>query len=299
MFSFVTMRRSPIHHSPPRALISCTALIAAVALALTWAQEPKSRPAADLKIAWNNNILTVSGGFPGKRMDIWYLEAYCRPGSTDREWNETVIGHETTLKHASDDGREIELECRLSDGVIVNHMIKVAPDGVTFDINAINPTAKRSDAHWAQPCIRVGAFTGTGEGQADKYAYLDKSFLFLDGKLERMPTRRWAVSARYEPGQVWCPKNVNRDDVNPRPLSPLVPSNGLIGCFSKDENYLMAVAFEPYQELFQGVIRCLHSDFRIGGLAPGEQKKIRGKLYLMKTDVPALLSSYKTDFPST
>ena len=28
----------------------------------------------------------------------------------------------------------------------------------------------------------------------------------------------------------------------------------------------LATAWEPYQELFQGVIVCMHSDFRIGGL---------------------------------
>ena len=70
---------------------------------------------------------------------------------------------------------------------------------------------------------------------------------------------------RYTPGQVWCPEDVSRNDVNPRPLSSLVPSNGLIGCFSGDGKQLMATAWEPYQELFQGVIVCLHSDFRIGG----------------------------------
>ena len=61
-----------------------------------------------------------------------------------------------------------------------------------------------------------------------------------------------------------------------------MPSNGLIGCFSGDEKLIFATAWEPYQELFQGVARCLHSDFRIGGLAPGETKKIRGKIYLAR-----------------
>ena len=71
----------------------------------------------------------------------------------------------------------------------------------------------------------------------------------------------------------------NRNDVNPRPLSSLVPSNGLVGCFSKDEKQIMAVAWEPYQELFQGVGVCIHSDFRIGGLHPGKTKRIRGTMY--------------------
>ncbi len=97
--------------------------------------------------------------------------------------------------------------------------------------------------------------------------------------------------------QVWCPRQVPRTDVNPRPLSPLVPSNGLIGCFSSDEKQIFAVAFEPYQELFQGVARCLHSDFRIGGLKPGESKQIKGKIYIVPNDVPALLNRYEKDFP--
>jgi hypothetical protein len=80
-------------------------------------------------------------------------------------------------------------------------------------------------------------------------------------------------------------------------MSKNVTSNGLIGCFSADEKMVFAMATEPYQELFQGVARCLHADFRIGGMAPGEQKEIRSKIYLVKNDVPALLKRYEVDFP--
>jgi hypothetical protein len=138
----------------------------------------------------------------------------------------------------------------------------------------------------------VDAFTGR-----DKVTYLDKCFIFLGGKLARMPTEHWAKEAIYTPGQVWCPKNVDRADVNPRPLSPDVPDNGLIGCYSADEKMIFAVAFEPYQELFQGIAACLHSDFRIGGLKPGETKKMRGKIYFVPADVDGLLRRYRKDFP--
>jgi len=107
----------------------------------------------------------------------------------------------------------------------------------------------------------------------------------------------WNKQARYVPGQVWCPKEVPRTDVNPRPLSEIIPSNGLIGCFSSDEKWIFAVAFDPYQELFQGVARCLHSDFRIGGLNPGESKSIRGKIYIVRNNVTDLLHRYERDFP--
>jgi hypothetical protein len=252
-----------------------------------------------LSIAWEKNILTIRGEFPGQEMKIWYLEAYCRPGSTDRDWKETVIPHTAEKFEANDDGRVIKLRDKLMDGVVVEHVITAGQDEIDFRLVAHNPTNKASEAHWAQPCIRVEQFTGTTKEDARALvpAYAEKCFLFLDGKLTRMPTEPWADKARYTPGQVYCPKGVDRNDVNPRPLSPLVPSSGLCGCFSADEKQIMAVAWEPYQEIFQGVIACIHSDFRVGGLAPGETKKIRGKLYIVPADVPKLVARYEKDFP--
>jgi hypothetical protein len=146
--------------------------------------------------------------------------------------------------------------------------------------------------------VRVGVFTGTGADKTpDKYAYVKKSFIFLDGKQAMMPTRDWALKARYIPGQVWTAPGVVRADVNPRPLHKDVPDNGLIGCYSVDDKMLFATAWEPYQELFQGVGRCLHSDFRLGGLKPGEKLEIKGKVYLVNNDLEALLVRYRKDFP--
>ena len=248
---------------------------------------------AGLSLDWENNILTIQGSdLPGKDLKVWYLEAYCRPNSTDREWRETTIGHKTQLLHISPDKKRLELQCTLNDGVEVRHKITAGRDEVDFRIVMHNPTRVESQGHWAQPCVRVEKFTGSGQED-----YLSKSFIFVNGQLARLPTQPWATQARYVPGQVWCPREVPRSDVNPRPLSSIVPSNGLIGCFSKDEKAVLAIAFEPYQELFQGVIVCLHSDFRIGGLTPGQTKKIRGKIYLMENDLPKLLARYEKDFP--
>src|ERR671914_89141 len=129
-----------------------------------------------------------------------------------------VEPHRPRLVSADADGRRLVLECTLNDGVKIRHEIAAGADEVDFRLTASNPTDKPSEAHWAQPCVRVDAFTGR-----DKVTYLDKCFIFLDGKLTRMPTRQWAKQALYTPGQVWCPTHVDRNDVNPRPLSALVP----------------------------------------------------------------------------
>jgi hypothetical protein len=247
-----------------------------------------------LQLHWDKNYLTISGPqVPGEAIRIHYLEAYCRAGSTDADWvQHTRMQHQTELVSAAAGGNELRLRCRVADSLIVDHLITSTPDEVRFEIIARNPTKQRSEAHWAQPCIRLDRFTG-----ADQESYLAKSFVFLDGQLQRMPTRDWALQARYVPGQVWAAPGVDRNDVNPRPLSPLTPSNGLIGCFSADESRIFAVAFEPYQELFQGVAVCLHSDFRLGGLQPGEVRRVHGRIYLVPNDLPALLERYERDFP--
>lgn len=266
--------------------------------ALTAATAPASQPTLTLERV--NNFLVIHGAhLPGGPIRINYLEAYCRAQSTHANWRDhTKMKHETRVVSLSEDRKVLQLACTVEDGVTVQHTITARDDEVDFRLVAHNPTARRSEAHWAQPCVRLGPFTGFGrDGGGDLDDYLPKCFVFLDGKLARMPTRDWAKDALYTPGQVWCPASVPRTDVNPRPLSPLVTSNGLIGCFSADESLIWATAWEPYQELFQGVARCLHSDFRLGGLQPGETKVIRGKIYLVPNDVPALLARYARDFP--
>src|SRR5262245_35923351 len=100
---------------------------------------------AGLAVRWADNFLTIRGPqLPGGELRIWYMEAYCRPGSTDRAWNETVIGHKTELVSASDDGKRVDLRCTLKDGVIVNHEIRAGIDDVDFRITASNPSDKVS-----------------------------------------------------------------------------------------------------------------------------------------------------------
>lgn len=266
---------------------------------LTWFSTTTAQEPTPLKITWKNKMLQISGkDLPGKTLDVWYIEAYCRPGSTDRDWNKTVIGHASKLVHQAEDGSAIQLRDELEDGVIVEHRITAGKDEVTFDITAHNPTKVASKVDWGQPCVRVDRFTSTDPERRLELVppYAKNCFIFVDGKPARLPTEPWATEAIYTPGQVYAAKGIARDDVNPRPLSEIVPSNSLMACFSGDQKHLVGVAFEPCQELFQGVITCIHSDFHIGGLKPGETKRIRGKIYLLSGDLAELEQRYRTDF---
>lgn len=280
-----------------RAIVIASALLTVISA---------SRGARALDLEWKNNFLTIRGAdLPGGSIEIMYLEAFCRPGSTAREWHKTVMVHETRLIAASADRKRIELESRIEDGVVVRHVITASDDEVDFRLEARNPTDKPSLAHWAQPCMRVDRFTGTSADRTSE-KYLEKSFVFLPSPDNGEPVRStlsqirpWARAARYTPGQVWPGPGVPRNDINPRPLSKLAIANGLIGCESADSSKLLATAWEPYQELFQGVVQCIHSDFRVGGLAPGETRKIHGKIYVIENDTAELLKRYRKDFPAS
>ncbi len=274
-----------------RALIQAASKVALCFL-VTGGVLAQTAPGAGVRIHWRDNMLTVrTPWMPGGGLEVWYLEAFCRKGSTDREWEKTVIPFRTSLLPTSVEGSRIRLRTILDNGVVVMHDLRAGEDEVDFRLTFTNPTPDDADLEWGQPCIRVHEFTGLGQAE-----YTAKCFLFTkDGMVTLDKTRR-RLRARYRGGQVYVPAGIDHRDVNPRPISPDVPVNGLIGCFSADDNHLLAMAWDHVQELFQGVIVCIHSDFRVGGLKSGETKKLHGKLYLMENDITRLLARYYHDF---
>jgi hypothetical protein len=257
-----------------------------LALLAGCATSPSER-SPELRVSWEKNMLAILGEFPGGRLEIHYLEAYCRSGTRDRPWNESTIPHVTRKLSES----PLTLRSEVKGGVVVTHRITPGPGEVDFEILAVNQGEAFADVLWAQPCIRVDRFTGRTQE-----TYVERCFVFIDGKQTFLQNTRRAEEAIYRGGQLYIPAGIDRKDCNPRPHSPDVPSNGLIGCLSEDGLWLLATAWEPTQELFQGVRTCLHSDFRLGGLAPGETRRCRGKIYLMENNPARLLGRYRGDF---
>jgi hypothetical protein len=211
-------------------------------------------PAAEnaLSLSWTNNMLRISG-------------------STHRDWHETTIPHQTELISATK--QKIRLKTKVEPSGFLEHEITARPDEVDFKITAVNEGETFVDVQWFQPCMRVDRFTGM-----DQQNYISKSFIFTADGLRRLDQLPRTEEAIYRGGQVYVPANVPVDDVNPRPISPIQPANNLIGCFSADGKKLLATAWSDTQELFQGVIVCLHNDPRIGGLHPREKRELRGKV---------------------
>jgi len=249
-----------------------------------------------LRVGWTNNMLTIQSpglaGASGERVEIWYLEAFCRGRSTHRDWHETTIPHQTELVEADANGKRLRLRTRVEPSVEVTHEIRAGADEVDFRVELKNEGAEVSEVQWFQPCMRVGRFTGLNQSN-----YIQRSFIFATNGLAFLDQLPRAEEALYRGGQVYVPRGINLEDVNPRPISPVQPDNGLIGCFSADGKSLLAMAWDQTQELFQGVIVCLHNDPRVGGLKPREVKRLHGKVYWIANQPEVLVRRYKRDFP--
>jgi len=270
----------------------CFSKLLAVAVAVLFLNALAANAAEGLRLAWTNNLLNISApGLPGGSVEIWYLEAFCRSGSTQRDWKQTVLPPPTDLVKADKNKQRIRLLTRVDPNVEVTHDIRAKDDEVDFQLDVINRGSDYSDVQWFQPCMRVDRFTGLRQSN-----YIERSFIFTKDGLTMLDKMRRAENALYRGGQVYVPPHIKLNDVNPRPVSPDMPVNGLIGCVSGDGEWVLATAWDQTQELFQGVIVCLHNDPRIGGLQPGERKKLQGKVYLIKNDPAALLKRYQRDF---
>ncbi len=245
-----------------------------------------------LRLTWEDNLLRIHADYlPGGSVEIWYLEAFCRKGAHRRDWRKTVVPHTTRLVSQSEKQSFLELESEIEPGVIARHRIESGTDEVSFHISFNNPTQTHADIQWAQPCIRVGRLTGKGQQE-----YWKKCFFFTDKGLTFLDQISRSEEALYRGGQVYVPRGIDPEDVNPRPISPITPAQPIIGCVSQDDRWILATAWDHTQELFQGVITCIHSDFRVGGLAPGETKEVKGKIYILKNHLDSVLRRWNSDF---
>jgi len=255
------------------------------------------RELTGLCLEWRPPFLTITGDFPGGKIDMHYVEAYCQSGSSKQNWEDTTIRRGVSRPTKAASSKQLWMRDTLENGVIVDHSIRAETDSVVFTVDASNPTKQSVDVQWSTACVRVRTFTQADykDGKLSIPPYARKCFIFLEGQLARMPIEPWATEARYKPGQVFRSPNVDLEDLNPRPLNESIPSNGLVGCFSADEKHIVAMAWQPFHQVAQNIHTCIHSDLHIGGLKPGESKQIRGRLYIVDADVNNLLARYERD----
>src|SRR6266704_2055441 len=89
----------------------------------------RAQAATGLTIGWTNNMLAIKApGLPGDRVEILYLEAFCRSGSTHRDWHQTTIPHKTELLSADKNGKRLKLRTIVEGDIEVLHDIRAGKD---------------------------------------------------------------------------------------------------------------------------------------------------------------------------
>ena len=278
--------------SPPVPATTATRL-ARVAAFLAITATAASAALAAPSLSWTNNLLTLARpDIPGGSLQIYYLEAFCLPGGHDRKWDLTRVPHSTRLVDRAPDGSSLRFQTRVGESVVVDHGVRSLADGLEMDFTLSNRGAEPWRVQWFQPaCVRVDRFTGAAQSN-----YTARSFVFTDRGLTWLSQARRTEDALYRGGQVFLPPWVAPADANPRPISSDRITNGVIGCVSGDNRWILALASDRTFELFEGVYVCLHSDPWIGGLQPGETRRVRQRLYLLPNDPDALVRRYRQDF---
>jgi hypothetical protein len=248
------------------------------------------------RLSWTNNLLVVRDArLPGGSLEVFYLEAFCLPGGHQRNWGQTRIPHQTTLLNATPDGSELRFRSTLGPDTEVLHEVRTGRHGtlVEMDFLITHRGTQPWPIQWFQPaCIRVDRFTGASQSN-----YTARSFVFTRSGRTPLDALRRTTNALYPGGQVFLPDWIEERDANPRPVALDRITNGIIGAVSADGSSLLAIASDRTFELFEGVYVCLHSDPWIGGLQPGESRRIRQKIYLLPNDTEQLLRRYAEDFP--
>ena len=103
----------------------------------------------DVRMVWTNNMLTISApDLPGGKIETWYLEAFCRSGSTHRDWHQTTIPHKTELVAADRNGRRVRLKTKVEPAIEIDHDIRARDGEVEFRLEIRNNGKEYADVQW-------------------------------------------------------------------------------------------------------------------------------------------------------
>jgi len=127
-------------------------ILSLVITTLSYATVPSVKGASGLTVSWTNNLLTITGpNLPGGSMSIWYLEAFCRSGSTKRDWGQTVLPHKTSLLSSTRDGKRLQFSTKVTPSVEVLHEVRAGKDELEFEFKLTNKGTEFVDLNWGSP----------------------------------------------------------------------------------------------------------------------------------------------------
>jgi hypothetical protein len=262
--------------------LSCSLLLA-LATTSVWAQEA----ALNVRLfEWERGYGVESAAQKGMAVYLWFYEwnmfEAMRPGQH--------TGGTYRMEHkTSADGRTGIVA---SDALTLN--VAATTDGADLKLSVRNLTDHDFPPHAAIiPCFNPGP----EDGRNAQFANTNTYFLAAGG-LEKLIARqihfnaelrmlvdREAKDGRYAWSEKW-------------PLAEPNAAGGLIVRESTDGKWACGIAWEDFLSA-QGhnPWQCMHLSVRVGPLARGQSRTVRGKMYLLEGNKDDVLRRYRHDFP--
>jgi hypothetical protein len=272
----------------------------ALALALASCDGPASKPVPESPpapperadpplelFAWERGIGIRAVGPEPMPMYLWFYEWSLFDGPEPGEWTEARHDHPVTI---SDDART----ARIDAGALTLDA-RVVADGVELDLAVDNRTGRA----WPDSASLIACFNpGPKESRTFEMGHHLKTYLLAKDGLERFQDRDMHFVASEKPALQRRSPDLGFAFSDRWPTSSLDTQAGLLlresfsGGWTSGVAWSSATAVQAHNPWL-----CMHVATKLGPLAVGERKTLRGMLYLFPGDRHEGLRRYQRDFP--
>ena len=192
------------------------------------------------------------------------------------------------------------------DSPALHLTLRPVADGAELLLRVTNTT----DARWPEiagiiPCWNPGMVAGTNASMplslnpnfADPWR--QKTFFLSRDGLAPLTSRALHFNAAQRVAAMRAAEDGRFAFSGKWPVSDIDATAGVLVRESEDGRWVTAVAWEDFLSV-QGhnPWNCLHVGVRVGALAPGDSRTIRGRLYLFPGDVAECVARFRRDFPA-
>jgi hypothetical protein len=219
-------------------------------------------------------------------MYLWFYEWNLLGAFGADEWS---AGRHDLARSVSDDQRSAHV---VGEGLEI--ALRVVDDGVELELTVEN----RGTADWGEHAALIACFNpGPVERRTLEMGHHLKTYMLGADGLERVPDRAMHFNARLRAGLLQLAPDARFAFSERWPTSERDSHAGLLARESRSGGWTSAVAWADWLGVqAHNPWLCMHVATRVGPLARGATRTVRGKLYLFPGDRAEGLRRYRRDF---